>query len=530
MNDGDEFGAVSPAGRRRRSRDDPSPRADDRDGGGLTLGSATEAAITLAGEDDADLIRRIAEQPRNDSGNAERFIARYGGDVIHVVRDGWFYFDDRIWSRELGEVAGKLYAQDTARRIPAETRLMVGDGVWGKAEERDHSRFATASGNVARINGMLDVAASRLSVRREDLDRDPFLLVVENGTIELGMAATAGDDPVRFVPTHRREDMLTRSAATRHEVDAECPRFLAFLAEIMPDAEVREFIQAWCGYSLTGDVGEQRLVLLYGAGANGKSTLVNILRGVLGLYCATIPVEMLLEDANKSAASATPELARLPGARLVFCSEPERRRRLSTAAIKMLTGGEPVTARALYGEFFEFQPTFKAWLSFNDRPTVPGDDEGLWRRILLIPFLVQIPPERRNKRLAQEIVAEEASGILNWMLDGYRLWRERGLKPPPAVQAATDEYRADSDPIGQFLDTCTDKIPNAAVMASDLYAAYERWAKQNAIDPWGRRAFGSAMTSRRERRGKSSSNMYLDRMLKKEWRVKADDDLPEERG
>ena len=475
--------------------------------------------------DDPALDRLLGDEPRNDMGNCERLIARFGRELMHVPESGWYVAEPGHWSRELGDQGARLRAQRTAQLIAAEADADRSDADrWDRDRLEAHLKFAVSSGNVSRLEGMLRVAESRLMCRREDLDRDPWLLAVANGTLELRSAAPSADGGV-ILREHRRDDRITRQAPVRYDPEAECPRFRAWVAEILPDPEVALFVQRWIGYCLTGDTGEQQAVLFYGGGANGKSTLINVLRGLLGEYCGTLPVEALLEDERgKSGGQASPEMARLPAVRLVFAAEPEKRRRLSTSALKAMTGGEPMLVRDNYRGFFELHPVFKIFLSFNARPVVPADDEGMWRRLLLVPFLVQIPKERRIARYEDRLL-EEAPGILNWALDGYRMWRETGLAPPDAVKAATEDYRRDSDPIGEFLADATEAMPSGSVTAAKLYRAYQTWCERNAQDAWSGTRFGKALVERGLRRLKSSITVYTGIWLRPEYQPPSDDDL-----
>lgn len=458
--------------------------------------------------DDPALDRELGELALNDMGNAERFVARFGREVIYVPGRGWLVAEPGYWSQERGEQGAQLRAQRTVQLITAEAVAARPEGEdWGRERKAEHLKFARSSGNAPRIVGLLKLAEARLTRRPDELDRDPWLLAVGNGTLELGARERDGTVPVTL-REWRRDDLITRQAPTLYDPEAACPQFEAFVQRILPDPSVAQFLQRYIGYGLTGDVGEQKAVLLYGSGANGKSTLLNVLRGVFGTYCDTLPVEALLEDEKgKSGSAASPELARLPGTRMVFASEPEKRRRLSTAALKAFTGGEPMLVRDMFRGFFEMVPTFKPFLSFNARPAVPADDEGMWRRINLVPFLARIPPDERVPGY-ERILLREASGILNWCLDGYRMWREVGLAPPEAVRAATEAYRDDSDPIGQFLDAATEPMPGASVQAAALYKAYVQWCEENALDPWSGTRFGKAIRERGIPSLKSSIVVY----------------------
>ncbi|MFN3077186.1 MAG: phage/plasmid primase, P4 family, partial [Alphaproteobacteria bacterium] len=243
----------------------------------------------------------------------------------------------------------------------------------------------------------------------------------------------------------------------------------------------------------TGFVSEQKLVFFHGIGANGKSTLLNIMARILGGYAMSLPFASLIQDDFKRGSEPSPDLARLPAVRMVRASEAEKGSRFSEATIKMMTGGEEMTVRHLNRDFFDFAPVFKLVLSGNHRPTIRGQDHGIWRRLMLVPFLVTIT--KPDKRLDDDLWAERA-GILNWMLDGTRMWLETGLDPPPEVCQATDEYRSDSDRLGQFLNSWTVSTDGVRVQARALYDAYVLWCAENADEPVSMTLFGRMLVER----------------------------------
>lgn len=464
--------------------------------------------------------RELADEPRNDYGNGRRLIARHGRDLRAVgelqrqTQDGWIVWDGLRWSAEDGWAEAQKRAHQTAGAIADEADAIEADGPprpkeggeptkehdarvkrWEKRIEAQH-KWAVASGNASRVTAMLSSAAPYLRVRRRDLDADPLLLACANGTLELSL------DHEREAVLRRpqRGDLITHTAAVPFEAEAECPMFRAFLSRVLPDDEVRTFVQRWFGYCLTGYASEQLLALFYGRGANGKSTLLNIVRGVLGDYAATLQFASLTHDPFKRGGDATPDTVRLPGRRMVMASEPEVGTELSESTIKEQTGGEPIAVRPLFGAQFEFLPTHKLVLSFNNKPKVKANDDGTWRRLAMVHFGVQIPPGERDKLLAERIIAQEAAGVLNWMIDGFYLWREQGLAVPEAVQKETEEYRASGDPLRDFLTSCT-RVPESweqkrVERASSVYEAYQKYCSANAVEPISKQWFGRLIQER----------------------------------
>ncbi len=254
----------------------------------------------------------------------------------------------------------------------------------------------------------------------------------------------------------------------------------------------------------------------------------------------SLPFASLLHDDNKRGSEATPDLARLPGARMVAASEPDVGVRISESVIKALTGGEEITVRQLHRNFFEFTPAFKLMLSFNNRPQVRGQDEGVWRRILMVPFEVTIPRKERNPHLldwsqgSTNPLIPEVSGILNWMVDGFEQWAEMGLQPPEEVMAATEAYRADQDPVRQFFGTACYESLAGRVQSSRLFAAFEKWRKDNALDAITHTQFGRALADMGIKKETIGVVFYTGIDLKAEYdptlNPAGDDALPEERG
>jgi putative DNA primase/helicase len=241
------------------------------------------------------------------------------------------------------------------------------------------------------------------------------------------------------------------------------------------NGDVINFVQTVAGWALTGDTSEQTMFILFGSGANGKSTFLNTLMYLLGDYAIATPTETFM---RKNGDQNTNDIARLRGTRFVTTTEAEQGRRLSEPLIKLITGNDRMTARFLYGEFFNFLPTFKIFMATNHKPVIKGTDHGIWRRIKLIPFTTRIPEEKQDKHLEGKLKAE-ASGILNWLLEGTRRWRREGLKAPLAILNATDEYRGEMDVIGNFIKECCLQKPEGSIRVREFFKAYQEWCEEN---------------------------------------------------
>lgn len=288
--------------------------------------------------------------------------------------------------------------------------------------------------------------------------------------------------------------MLTKRTEVRFDADAECPVWLAFLDRVMrSDAAMIEFLQRAVGYTLTGLNVEHCVFFLYGSGANGKTTFLNILRLLLGQYARATETETWMAKRERGVPE---DLAALRGIRLAVAAEGEDGQRLSEARIKRCTGGDAIEARKLYGERFNFVPVFKLWFASNHKPQVLSDDDAIWRRIRMVPFTATIPENERDRTLPQRLEAE-LPGILNWALRGCLMWQyDRVLVSPEQVKAATQTYRDEQDRVGTFLDECCVTDAKANTGASEAYAAYVGWCDRNGHKPFSNSRFRDKLEER----------------------------------
>lgn len=416
-----------------------------------------------------------------DAGNAQRFARDHGADVRYVYAwSAWLIWDGRRWARDAGDGI-MVRAKATARAIYAEAA-----GETDSARRKVLAGWAGASERRERLHAMVALAQSEpgIPVTPDDLDRDPFALTLENGTVDL----RGGQ-----LRPHRREDLITRLAPVVYTPAATCPRFLAFLDRIMDsDHERIGFLQRALGYSLTGDTREQCFFVPWGSGANGKTTLTRTIYRLLGDYAASTRADALMV---KHGDTIPNDIARLKGARYVLATEAEENQRLAEALVKSITGGDPLTARFMRAEWFDFTPALKLWLATNHRPVIRGTDHAMWRRVRLIPFTVTISDDERDPTLG-DTLATEAPGILAWLVAGCRAWLAHGLGTPDSVRAATGEYRAAMDVLGAFIAERCIADPEADVPARDLYDQYQRWCGATSERAMTRRAFGLRLAER----------------------------------
>jgi putative DNA primase/helicase len=352
-------------------------------------------------------------------------------------------------------------------------------------DPEEEFKWAIKSESRYGIEATLKLAQSELPVADDgaDWDSDPMLLGVRNGVVDL----TTGE-----LRSGKQSDRITLHSEVDFEATAKCPRFGQFLKEVFCDRELIVFVQKAIGYSLTGKTSEQVLFLCHGTGANGKSTFFDVLRFVFGGYACNLPFSAF---ELKGRSDIPNEIAAIAQKRFVTAVETNESAQLNEARIKALTGSDPITARFLYHEFFEFEPTGKFWLAFNHRPTVSDDSPGFWRRIRLIPFTQSFPEDRRDPALISKLKAE-AAGILNWAVQGALMWQAEGLKAPVVVIQQSENYREESDALGEFIENCCVISWDSQVTAKDLWSEYRSWEMDNNDRPMDRRAFSERMKSR----------------------------------
>ena len=422
---------------------------------GLSAYKSDEAALYRS------LLLKQGKLQQSDRTNTARFIREYGDDVRYNAEwKKWL-----VWN-------GKYWQTDASTALLHERILKALDTFYDDlpriADIRDRlelEKHIIKSESMRRREAIVKSASvtEQLNITSDDLDKNAFLVNVRNGTLDIL------NDEFR---EHRREDMITKIAPVDYDPAADCPLWRKFILEIMDyKADVIQFLQTTAGWAITGDTTAQVMFILFGSGANGKSTFLNTLLGILGDYAAAAQTQTFLRQHNNDRMSN--DIACLRGARFVTTTEAEQGARLSEPLIKQITGNDKMQARFLYGEFFSFKPTFKLFMATNHKPVIKGTDYGIWRRIRLIPFTTTIPAEKQDKYLEQKLQGE-ASGILNWLIEGALRWHKEGLTAPADILNATDEYRQEMDVIGNFIKTCC-ILGNSNIKARDLFKAYQSW-------------------------------------------------------
>jgi putative DNA primase/helicase len=523
------FSAVSPASPTDGGEATPSTRLGASGPKASTTGAGGGGKARRPEETERRRHMRLAFFPLTDLGNAERFRERYLDKLLWCPALGWLAWDGKRWSRDGADDLVKIAEHDTVRAIQDEAEEVRESGCKDKPTsptgardfvfkvDRDGNEtlysdkiasWGRASEALNKLGALSKRGAPYFAIGVEKLDSDKMKINVNNGTLVVARKSD-GEDYVNFQP-HDPADLITKISPVDYEPGALCPDYDKFIARVQPSEAMRIFLHQWLGLSLTGDVSEQKLAFLYGKGSNGKSVLVDAVSYVAGDYGETVPIETFLDHGkSRNAGQATPDLAILPGVRMLRTSEPEKNSRLAEAMVKLVTGGEPIQARHLNRDFFKFYPQFKLTISGNYRPIISGADEGIWRRLRLVPFNVFIPKEERDIRLAEKLRAE-ASGILNRLLDGLRLWCDKGLIEPEVVTMATAEYRSASDPLGRFLSMCVVESPGDRVQSSVLYAVFEAWCKSSGETAWKQKGFSLAMEERGYKRKHSDVTWFVD--------------------
>lgn len=424
------------------------------------------------------------EEHLTDLGNAMRLRRLHGDDIRYVsAEDKWYVWSDTgIWRRDDdGEITRR--AIQTVR--DGHRDAILEDDKEIREAKVKHFLKSEAEPAIARAI-RLARSLSGISSRPSDFNADPYTLNTLSGTVDLRSGS---------MRPHDRLALCTRQTSSPFDLNACCPRWEQFLAEVFPgDSETVEFVRLALGYALTGDTREHAAFFPFGLGANGKSVLLETIRHVLGSYAATAEASTFLAKRDEDGGVRN-DLARLTGVRFVTAIESEEGARLAEGFLKSITGGDTVTARFLFKEFFEFRPQFKVWLATNHKPMVRGTDDGIWRRIRLIPFEQKFEGDRQDRDLSDALRAE-APGILAWLVRACIDWQERGLGTPPAVASATREYREDQDLLGRFLAERCDVGPTEYDTAKRIYENFRRWCEEQGEKSWSQKAVGMRMQER----------------------------------
>lgn len=431
-----------------------------------------------------------ASHPHSDHANAHRIVRAFGDNMLFVPGLGWHTFAPP-WHAD--ELAVRKAAAGLGRIVASEARAMLDHAASIEDEAKRTEalkagearlKWARTSEMRATITAALAMAEPLLSVPIERIDADPMLLSCRNGVLDLSTG--------RLRP-HRRTDFITQAAAVSFDERAKAPTWERFVSEVFGgDGELIEFMQRFIGYALTGLTREHVLVVAHGSGSNGKTTLFETIRSMLGSYGKTAAPGLLI--ARRGERHPT-EIMDLRGARLVLSSETGEGGRLAEDLVKSLTGGDGLKGRAMHQDFVEFLPTHKLVLSTNHRPVVTGQDFGIWRRLKLVPFNQTFEGERKDATLPAKL-QRELPGILNWCLAGLARYLREGFNPCATIEQASAQYREDSDVLGQFIEDECITAPGYDEAAGELYRVFRQWCAEAGIHPMAKRTFGMRLEER----------------------------------
>lgn len=439
-----------------------------------------------------------------DVGNARRLIEAWGNEFQYVPGWGFVTWDGYRWRRDQYGAVHR-YAKDTVRRMINDAGGLLKMFKTDREHQDDVKaakkllKWAEQSSNDRRINAMIKVAESEAEVvvPLEDFDARHTLFNADNATIDL----TTGEAKLP-----ERADHLTKHTKVRYDEKAECPLWQKFILEIMNgDVELADYLQRVVGYCLTGSTIEQVFWVFYGTGSNGKSTFLSIIGQLIGDYSSKTDSNTFRQ--SKYGSKET-ELARLQGSRFVWCTEVGENSRLDEEFVKSVTGQEKLRARELYQKGYDYTPEFKLVLATNHKPEIRGQDHGMWRRIVLVPFEVKFEGDRKDRKLHDKLQAE-LSGILNWAIAGAVRWHKDGLQTPDKATAATNTYREESDVLGEFLGENCLLEKGEEISSAVLMRVYGQFCKENNEKPMSTQAFGRRLTDRGISRRKGSDGRVI---------------------
>lgn len=442
----------------------------------------------------------------DDTGRGQRLNDQFG-EVFRYLADDkqWYFYNGSYWE------------PDNGRHIELATEKVVNSI---KTEKPDSS-FATKTGedkimnewrkfikdsrsHMAKVH-MIDEFKKYVTIDHGLFDHDNMILNTESGYVDL----TNGE-----LKDHDIKMMFSEQTTAEYSDNIDAPMWENFLDQIFNhDKELIHYIQKAVGYSATGSTAEQVMFLLLGSGRNGKSVFINTLRNILGSYAKQMSVESIV--VHNSGGNANSDIARLENTRLVTSSEANEGSRLDESLVKQLTGGDRILARFLYGKEFEYDPKFKIWMATNHLPFIRGTDEGIWRRLKVIPFSVQIPKDKVDKNLENKLKSEW-TGILNWIVQGAIMWQREGLEDPEKVKNASRNYRQSMDPLEAFLDECCIAGGGYSIKTRPLYDTYRDWAKRSNEHLMSMTKFGKEMSKKLPRERKMDGIYYVGIKLKKE--------------
>ena len=444
------------------------------------------------------------ETPKNnydmtDTGNAQRMRDKFVGNIKYsFVHKKWYYWTGKVWAVDFtGEI--KKLADTVVNDMKKEAFAEPDEDVQ-EAKLKWANKTASSRGKEAMIKECQHLDG--IPVLPEEMDAYTDYLNVQNGIVNLRNGELMPHDSA-FMMTKCGYSEYDNTSGKQPEL------WLKFLDDVTNgDKDLQEYLQKCVGYSLSGSIREQCAFFLYGIGNNGKSTFIDTISELLGGYASNVQPETVMLRRNGDS-GANSDIARLKSARFVTSEEPTEGVRLNEGLVKQLTGGGKVTCRFLYGDEFEYEPEFKIWIATNHKPVIRGTDVGIWRRIRLIPFEVNIPKEKVDKTLKYKL-RKELPQIMKWAVDGCIKWQKEGLTPPERVTQATSEYKAEMDLLAAFCDACItiDYVNGERISATELFSVYAAWANSNNEFAMSSRKFFTEVTKKLPEKVRGGSGMF----------------------
>lgn len=472
-----------------------NPESDSQD---------SESSYTFSFNEDKT--KKIIPRSWDDQGRGLRMKDQFATVLkFNAVDKKWFFFNGSYWQEDIGNQKVELAAERVANSIKKEKpELSFSTKTDEDKAMNEWYRFQKDSRSHMAKMHMIDEFKKYVIVKHGEFDKEDMLLNTESGYVDLSNGE---------LHDHDIDKKFSHQTLAEYSDNVDAPLWDKFLNQIFnSDEELIHYVQKAIGYSFTGSVDEQCLFILNGRGRNGKSVFSNVVSDIAGNYAKQMNVQTIVAKKNQSG-SANSDIARLEGARIVTSSELNEGDRFDESLVKQLTGGDKILARFLYGSEFEYKPKFKIWMATNHLPIIRGTDDGIWRRIKIIPFNIQIPKEKVDKRLEYKLKAEY-TGILNWIVQGAIMWQQEGLEDPEAVRQVIENYRAEMDPLDAFLEECCTTGQNYSIKAREMYDAYHEWAKESEEYKMSMTKFGREMSKKLLRVKKRDGWCYVGLKLK----------------
>jgi putative DNA primase/helicase len=469
-------------------------------------GRTISKALKASGRNGGDAVSTLLSDSHGDIRNGRAFANQWRGLLLYITTlKRWLIWRDERWQLcDRGEEMECAKAVSEAL-LKTATRVLVADQTTGNQLLQE----AKVAHNLPKLKAMLTLATSEpgMGVGEGDLDSDPMLLGVQNGVVDLRTG--------RLLP-NKPELLITRFCAANFDSLAQCPRWLEFLNQVFEgDTDTIESVQRLLGYTLTGLVTEEVMVICYGYGSNGKSVFSNVVHRILAGYSRTAPSSMLAARRPDDNGPRN-DLASIAGARYVSINEFQAGDQLDEQTVKLLAGREPIAARFLYQELFEYTPTFTAWMRTNHKPIVKGEDDGIWRRLVLLPFRRKFTDEEKDPCLEDKLMAER-DGILRWIVDGTGKYLKDRLKLSPLIRGEHSSYRTESDLLGEFLNEITERDPQQRILQSSLFLAWKLWCESNGLRCSSKKTFTQRLCERGISTSKSNGEAYYIGVTVKPW-------------